>query len=274
MAKNSSPVRDWPFTVELAEVGHLFADHRYQRPPQAPFIDKMVNSFDETLVGVLDVSYRPRNSSRIYAILDGLQRFEAIKKVGKTTAYVAVYEGMSVADEAMFFYRKNKDRRSVHPFYSFRARMVAGDEKAIDINRIVESEGYKLEVGAIPPDNLTAIRAVEEAYSYSSTARNESLSATLNTLRRSFYDRQGGKDGELIRGLGRFFQPFYAEEIDLPWLEDRLANENPRTILGRARDNYHAGQYRSNPVAEEIIKVYNRGRKNGKLNRNLLTKTK
>jgi len=271
MPKVSREIRDWPYTVELVGVDQLFADTRYQRPPQTVFIEKMVNSFDDTLVGVLDVASR---EDGMYAILDGLQRYEAMKLVGKTTAYVAVYGVMTLAEEAMFFYRKNKDRRSVHPYYSFRARMVAGDEKAIDINRIVESEGYRLEVGAIPPQNLTAIRAVEEAYSFQSAARSESLSATLNMLRRSFYGRQGGKEGELIRGLGRFFQPFYTEEIDLEWLEDRLSSENPRTIIGRGRDAWLAGTHHSNPVADELIKLYNRGRKNGKLNRNMLTKTR
>jgi hypothetical protein len=270
MPKVSRESREWPFIVEQADLSELFADIRYQRPPQELFIDKMVNSFDETLVGVLDVSER-RNG--MYAILDGLQRFEAMKKVGKTTCFVAVYEGMRLAEEAMFFYRKNKDRRTVHPFYSFRARMVAGDQKAREINRIVESEGYKLDVGAVPPDNLTAIRAVEEAYSFESAARTESLSVSLNMLRKTFYGRKGGKDGELIRGLGRFFQPFYDEEIDMAWLEDRLASQNPRTILGRAADAWFAGTHHSNPVADEIVKLYNRGRKNGKLNRNMLTKT-
>jgi hypothetical protein len=268
----SSPVRDWPFIVELAELNWLFVDSRYQRPPQEPFVEKLANAFDETLVGVLDVSHREGEDR--YAILDGCQRYSAMLKVAKTTAYVAVYEGMSLKDEALFFYRKNKDRRSVHPFYSFRARMVAGDTKARRIWRIVDSAGYKLDIGALPADHLTAIRAVEEAYSFESAARKESLTPTLQTMREAFYERQGGKDGEIIRGLGRFFQPFYTEEIDLPWLIDRLASENPRTIIGRARDNYYRGAYRSNPVAEEIVRLYNRGRKNGKLNRNLLTKTK
>jgi hypothetical protein len=60
----------------------------------------------------------------------------------------------------------------------------------------------------------------------------------------------------------------------MQWLEDKLIAENPLGVAARARDSYHAGTYMSNPVAEEILKLYNKGRKSGRLDRNFLTKTK
>jgi hypothetical protein len=264
---------DWPFTVELVPLDELFADSNYQRPPQEVFVDRMVNSFDDTLVGVLDASDRGNGSSPSYAILDGVQRFTAMKKVGKHTVYIATYEGMTIQEEATFFYRKNKDRRGVHPFYNIRARRVAGDEKATEIFGIVEAHGYKLDVSGTPENSLPAIRSIEHAYGYSSAKRTESLSPTLRTLRKTWHGRRGGKDSALISGLGRFFQPFDDNEIDLEHLIDRLSDENPRTIVTRARETYFTRAYSANPVAEEIIKIYNRGLKRNRLNRNLLTKT-
>src|SRR5262252_750846 len=135
---------EWPFAVELLPLADLLVDHKYQRPPQQAFVDKLISEFDETLVGILDVAHRGNGT---HAILDGAQRYQALLKF-KQTAWCAVYKGMSLAEEAMFFYRKNRNRRSVHPFYQFRALMVTGDKQSLAINKIVEDTGYKLGIAA------------------------------------------------------------------------------------------------------------------------------
>jgi hypothetical protein len=252
---------DWAFTIELVPVSKLTVDLSYQRPPQEKFVEKIISEFDETLVGALDVS--DRTSSGIYAILDGAQRFQAIQKF-KGTAWCAIYRGMTIADEAMFFYLKNRNRRSVHPYYQFRALIVTGDKQAVAINRIVTSESYKLGIAGIPDDTITAVRAVEETFNMSSVARKESLSSALRTMRACFYGRKGGKEGELIKGLGRFFQPFENNEIDLEWLFSKLADQNPQLLLGRASDKADVTRHpRAYWLARDIVDIYNRGRKAG-----------
>lgn len=254
---------DWPFTIELVPVSRLTVDLSYQRPPQEKFVEKIISEFDETLVGALDVAERTRSHVISYAILDGAQRFQAIQKF-KGTAWCAIYKGMSIADEAMFFYLKNRNRRSVHPYYQFRALIVTGDKQAVAINRIVTSESYKLGIGGIPDDTITAVRAVEETFNMSSVARKESLSAALRTMRACFHGRKGGKEGELIKGLGRFFQPFDNNEVDLEWLFGRLAEWNPQLLLGRAIDKASVTRHpRAYWIARDIVDIYNRGRKAG-----------
>ena len=254
---------EWPFAVELLSLDDLLVDLKYQRPPQEVFVAKLIAEFDESLVGVLDVAERKNGT---HAILDGAQRYQALLK-HKQSAWCAVYKGMSLAQEAMFFYMKNRNRRSVHPFYQFRALMVTGHKPSLAINRIVEAEGYRLGIGSGQDDILQAVRAVEDAYNMSSLARGESLSPALRIMRACFYGRKAGKEGELIRGLGRFFQNFEDDLIDLPWLIDQLAGHNPQTLLGRADDKaattrpWHSRAYW---MAKDICEIYNRGRKSGK----------
>ena len=250
----------WPFTVELLQLKNLMVDLTYQRPPQENFVQQIVENFDEILVGTLDVAEREDGT---HAILDGAQRFEALKKF-KTNVWCSVYTDMDITDEAMFFYKKNRNRRSVHPFYQFRALMVTGDKKSIAINRIVKSEGYQLGIGGIPDDTITAIRAVEDCYEMRSLQRKESLSATMHILRQCYFGRKSGKEGELIRGLGKFFQPFGEDEIDTDWLIDCLSGQNPQVLLGRAADKAQVGrQPRAYHLAVDIVNTYNRGRKVG-----------
>lgn len=264
MATTRKPVKKtiastWPFTVELIPLKDMFVDLTYQRPPQETFVQSIIENFDEILVGTLDVAER----GSTYAILDGAQRFEALRKY-KTNVWCSVYKGMDIKDEAMFFYRKNRNRRGVHPYYQIRALIVTGDKTAISINRIVESEGYKLEVGGIPDNYITAIRAVEDVYAMSSLHRKESLSPAIHVMRQCFYGRKSGKEGELIKGLGKFFQPFADAEIDLPWLMDLLASQNPQVLIGRAADKAQVSRHpRAYHLAKDIVEIYNRGRKAG-----------
>jgi hypothetical protein len=261
----------WPFEVRLLPTAQLLADPSYQRPPQQSFIAKLVGSFDETLVATLDVSDREDGS---YAVLDGLQRLETLKKIGRPNVWCAVYDGMTVADEARFFYRRNRDRRSVHPFYQFRARVLMGEDRAQKIDRIVRGEGFRLNTSAAPDENITAVKATEDAYSYSSLARPESLSVTLHTIRASIFGRKGAKDGELIRGLGRFFQPFYDDELDFPHITEILQEVGPLNLIGRAKDKASGSRHGKSAgyeVARELLAIYNQERKTGKLSARMLT---
>src|SRR5262245_56365731 len=188
-------------------------DDTYQRPPHHEFVSREAARFDPELVGTIDVSHRhgqssDRNKSRaargVYAILDGQQRYLMMQIVGKTACYCTVYEGMEIPDEAAFFYRKNKDRQTMKPYFSFRARRVAGDEDAAEIVRIVESEGFTLGPQSNEEDVIGAIRSIEQVYAMSSEARDQSLSNTLFTVRESFKGRRDCFNSTILTGLGRF----------------------------------------------------------------------
>jgi hypothetical protein len=262
---------EWPFEVRLLLISDLIADPKYQRPPQEAFIEKLVGMFDDTLVSTIDVSERADGT---LAILDGLQRVETMRKLGRLTVWASVYDAMSLQDEARFFYRRNRDRRAVHAYYQFRARVLMGETQAQAIDKIARAENFRFDVNSSTDDRIGAVRAAEDAYSYSSLARSESLSAALRTIRASFYGRRQAKDAEILRGLGRFFQPFYDDEIDHEHLYSILAEVGPVNLIGRAKDSApktvttslrHGGL-----LAREVLTLYNRGRSK-KLSQRILT---
>ena len=253
--------QEWTFRIELVPIQKLFADPKYQRPPQTLFVTKLVETFDPTLVGTLDVSARADGR---YALLDGLQRHSALTKLNYEDVWCAIYDGMSISDEASFFYRRNRDRRSVHPYYQFRARVLMGEDLAKGVDRAVRAQEFKLHVNANPDDHISAIRAAEDAYTYSSLTRPESLTPALRAIRASMYGRKGAKDGNLIRGLGRFFQSFSDDEIDYDHLYDVLAEVGPMVLIGRVADRSTykgagGGKGSSLSFAREIAELYNKG---------------
>lgn len=225
---------EWPYEVKLIKLDELFADEAYQRPVHELFARDLTLKFDERLVGVIDVSLRKDGRG---AIMDGLQRTTAMREVGKQSCYAAVYRGMTLAEEAEFFFHKNRDRKAIHPYYHFRARQVAGDDTAKAINAIVERYGFKLAVGAVQPNHIAAIKAVEKVYSWYSPFRDECLTPTVETIKGLWQGRKAATDGELIRGLGRFFQVYADTEIQFDHWHEVLAELGPQLVIGRAKDS-------------------------------------
>jgi hypothetical protein len=226
---------EWPFRVELLPLDRLIVDRdAYQRPVSWPFVRREAARYDASLVGTIDVAQRSPSS---FAILDGQQRSEIVRLVGKTTIWCSIYAGLDVQSEALFFLRKNRDRKTMHPYYTFRALLTAGDETSIAINQIVERHGYKLAITAPRDDrttNIAAITAVRTAYSRKMPDGTPTLEPTLELLRKSTFGRQGGQDGILIRGLSRVLVE--RPDVDLEVIGRHLLENGPELVLGRARD--------------------------------------
>lgn len=251
---------EWPFEVGLVYLADLIVDETYQRPPDAKFIKDIAANFDPTLVGTIDVNARWNGT---FAVLDGQQRVGGMTEVGKTACYCSIYQGLSIEDEAGFFFRKNKDRKTMLPFYSFRARAVAGDQEAITIQQLVEAQGYKL--GGKSDDNETigSIRGVEASYRYSSEHRNESLTPALRTIRATGIPGTGRKgifDATVIQGLARLWQHYGDEEVERSILADYLAEIGPVNFIGLVRERQAAGIKHAQPwtSARVLAENYNR----------------
>lgn len=267
---------EWPFEVGLVYVRDLLVDDTYQRPPHHRFISEMAANFDPTLVGTIDVNAR---KGGVFAVLDGQQRLGAMTQVGKTACYCSIYTGMSIQDEAGFFFRKNRDRKSMKVYYAFRARTIAGDAEAIAIRDTVEAQGFTLGESSNERDVIGAIRAIEIAYSYSSPHRDESLTPALVTIHKSVFGRKGSLDAWLIQGLGRFWQNYADSEVDQKIVQETLSELGPTNFLGRVREKQvtsSTGGVRgvSQPwvAARVLVDEYNRRKRKGARGRNFAGK--
>jgi len=250
---------EFPFTLEVVALDSCFLDDRYQRPVDENWVQKnIVEQYDPGQIGAIDVSARANGE---YAVLDGGRRWTGLGIIGTKTIPCCVHYGMSLADEARFFYKKNKDRQNVHPYYQFRARLVMGDRTAKKIQKIVQESGYKLYASSSTQDDIPAIGAIEAAYGMKSVARDESLTPTLATMRRCFLGRDKGTDGQIIRGVARFFQNYYDDEIDVEALDKVLTGLGPGLLLGRAQDQLASGRGGGSLMAaigRVMLDLYNR----------------
>lgn len=251
---------EWPFTVELLPLDAMIVDRAYQRPTEERFIAGMVDDFDETLVGAIDVS--DRKGTDVYAILDGQQRWEALKRVGKRTCYAATFADMDLQDEAGFFYRKNKDRRTMQGYYGFRARVVAGDLGAISVQDTVEAEGFRLGPKTDHEDVVASVAACETAWTWSSEHRDESLTPALRTIRENWRGQKGSLQSSTILAFATFWRAYPDEIVDEQTLKDSLGFlSTPTNLINLGREKRNQFPSLAVAMAEHLAETYNRRRK-------------
>jgi hypothetical protein len=229
-------VSEWPFEVELLDLADLIVDHTYQRPVEERFVRIMAQDFDETLVGCIDVSER---EGGVYAILDGQQRFEVMKLNGKTTCFASVFTDMTLQDEAGFFFRKNKDRRAMKGYFGFRARVIAGDPAANEVEEVVRTAGFALGPVTDHTDVIGAVIACEKAMILNSPVRRDCLSPALRLIGAAWRGRDYSLNGTVIVGLAQFWKAFADEEVEwerlLGVLQGEIAGPRNMVSLGRER---------------------------------------
>ena len=120
----------------------LQIDYAYQRTniTSAKTL-KISKNWSWFLCGTLAVTKR----KGIYYVVDGQHRkLAADKREDVSTLPCLVYKSKGVAQEAQSFYDKNTSKSAVSSSDKFRALLVAGDEHAIAINKLIEGSDYTI----------------------------------------------------------------------------------------------------------------------------------
>ena len=139
------PVRGTPPSIEWVSVAELVVDDEYQRSIDNETSQRLIASiaahWDWRLCMPLAVS---RRADGRY-VIDGQHRLAAARlrpDIPHLPCCIATYEGP--ADEAAMFVAANRARKAISRLDDFHAALVAGDEDAIEVNKIVEAAGLKV----------------------------------------------------------------------------------------------------------------------------------
>lgn len=247
-------VRPKPFVTALP-VGALFADPTYQRELDDLRVQRMIDEFDQALVGVLEVSDRGDNR---YAILDGQHRWAACSEVDSSMHVVCqVHRGLTVADEARVFYEVDVRRRALSGWDRWKARRGAGDAVVLAIEQIVEDAGLKVDP-ASKDGNISATGAIEKVYT---VAGPSTLVSTLNILREGFGAVRDAFDGSMIQAVAMILTTYGTDELDVQRLVEQLQTIPPRQVKSKAQALKEAHRAEMPRLyAAVIIDRYNAGR--------------
>lgn len=213
-------------TVDFDAVGtdKLIIDGRYQRQLNEHRVGRMVEQWNPSLLGTLEVSERENGT---YAVFDGQHRLSALKALGIKKAPCIVHRGMGAQQEAELFVKLQRDRRPPTPVERFKAQVFSGDSEAVKIADAITLAGFR--VGT----NIGDLRAIASVERVASRHGHDILLKTLVTIRDAWYGDEYALDGTIIGGLASVLDD-YADRWDERHT-NRLRTQAPIDIKRNAK---------------------------------------
>lgn len=249
----------WPYRFELIALEQLFVDDAYQRPLSS-FAKRIVDNYDEAMIGTLIVSERSGRARKRFAIVDGQTRWHGMRERGEPVAPCLVYVGLSRQQEAQLFARLQIERRGMATFLRFRAALVSGNEEALGIAQTVRNAGFKM-AGDGDGSGIKSIAAVEWIY-----RRDPHLLTVVLMVIGEAWPLSNGEDigergrGEILKGIARFIRE---QEADPARLAQRLRGVTPAQLRLRAnslREGSGSSGSFDRHVKDALLGIYSKGR--------------
>ena len=240
-------------SIENIRPSTLTADMDYQRDPKRRYkkIEAMVVKYDRRLIGVLHVCKRDSGHTMV---IDGLGRKTVMAMVGddEPVPCVVHHHIKTLKQEAEWFLRLNPDEvAKVTPNQKFIARISAGDQEAIAINREAVGGGLAVYGGG---KNGISIQSA-------SALHNLGVLERVGFIKRAAWPNLK-VSGTIYVSLGGFVGA--AVGLNEARLRDVLAKYPPDMLIGLTRAefgvmNIDHQRDQSPRVARTILKIYNKG---------------
>lgn len=258
------------FTVETLPANLLEVDPGVQRKLNESRVAKIAADFHESALGVFIVSARRSldalsdKTSVRYVVLDGQTRLHALRKFAGTESTAMpvvcqVFHGLTRAEEAEIFIEHN-DRAAVRKIDLFRLALVAGQDWAVNLNKLVTRHGFEPNDSAPPERRFTAISTAQRILRL--PEGDVALDKAFEFIARSWGHRVNAASAEAVDGLGLLFHR-HGENVDVVGFAKKLAStDTPQTFKANVL-NYRAtmGVSRTEASYRYVLRVYNSGRR-------------
>lgn len=243
------------FVVEDLHMGS------YQRHQVPRLVTAIGADFDFILAGVIVVSLR----DGIYYVVDGQQRVSGARIAGVKALAGLLVEGLSEAQEAGLFRRLNEARVAVSAVHKFNAAYIEGTDWAIQITRIVEEAGGKIDVVHGQSDlNIRAVATLRQIFYREGS---EGLAWVLRVVGEAWGEvTSGTAEGRVLAGLVYFYAA-HRDSINTDRLIGELAKLDPATLNRTARGLTEISSNSTGQIAmyKALVKTYNATRRGRKL---------
>lgn len=211
----------------------LKIDGSYQRSINDGRVRYIAKNWNHSACGVIYVSMR--DDGGLY-VIDGHHRVEAAKRAHVDGLPCCVYVGLSQEQEAEVFVRVNHGHGPVKAIDVFRARVRAGDQKALNILTAANNAGVEISRDSgghsiTGHSHTRAVSAIEHEYDRGGAVH---LHALLRTLCIAFPGNQKALSAGPIRGLGAFMR-HYDDTFDRGRLIDRLSETGINKLQQQAK---------------------------------------
>jgi len=200
----------------------------YARPLSAGRLNRLRRDWDPFAVGSLVLSRRADGS---IWIIDGNHRRVVAYEQGILQLPAVLFSDLERSREADL-YTKLGTVLGQTPLTRFQSKIVAGDPAALDIVRIVEAQGLRINITTshYAHANIQAVARVEWIYARSGP---EALDWVLGLLADAWDGERDSLSELMLEGVFQFWLR-YAETVDTDKLADLLAGMGVQALNDRA----------------------------------------
>jgi hypothetical protein len=229
-----------------------------QRDLNPARVKTLVAEFDLDQIGILTVSKR----DGYFWIIDGQHRKAALVEIGYGDQQVQcdVYEGLTEADEAEMFLRRN-NTLTVTSYSKFKVGVRAGRPDEVAIDRTVRALGLRVSNGTAV-GSISAVGTLRKVFTRDG---NDVLRRALAIIRDAYGD--AGLSANVIDGIGMLVHRYDGVIRDTEAVAKlRTAPGGVVGLTNRAEVVYRAtGSQRPHCIAAAAVELINRGQGGKKL---------
>ena len=218
--------------LRIVAVADLQVDPSYQRCVK-PNHKKIARDFDPNALGVPLVGQREDHS---LWIVDGQQRVEALKLLGKVNVRVEVFASKGPEHEAHVFKLVNCNRTKLHSLEEFWAKVRALDDDSLILKRTVEQEGFKIvgrgneRLSGKDGSETNGLACVNTLARYLHLHGPDAVRFALRIVRTHWGSDPNARTSHVLAGLSRFWSG-HRDDLDEARLGARLVTTTPSKIL-------------------------------------------
>ena len=230
-----------------------------QRDLSPARVQKLAREMNLDAIGTLHAVEYEINGIKGIWIIDGQHRLEALTKLQLQDWEVVVHIHSAVKDDAKAseLFIKLQDRLSMNAWARFKNAFQAGEAFALDIVRIAEQNGLKVEQHGQQAGTLVCVSTLTKVWKRDNGV---TLEAVINILTAAWGQRDiNAVDGRLIDGMAEMVAK-HSQDIDRKHLIARLAGYagGPDKLL---RDSRHWLEFSGNRVGRsvymQLVQIYN-----------------
>lgn len=259
--------------VEWLKVSDLEVNESYQRNIRQRRLTKLIEEFDISLLGTLDVHRVPSGRGGFHNfIYDGQHRWRACLARGLGDQEIPCNVRMFGSQQAAEMFRRlNRDRIPITAYDDYKAGICARDPEMLELQGILEFSGWDVSAHNSKAESrgtAVSITAVATLVEVMRRTNKDVLRVVLKAMKEAWSDKEDVSVGAIIRGVAQFWC-VHEEELDPGYdnLKRILANTDPHTLILDARSHKRHRQWSfSSFVAWALMMSYNRNHRRGQLN--------
>jgi hypothetical protein len=230
-----------PYVLAIP-VTDVFVDHSYQRPLDRKRAEHMAATFDQRLLGIIEVSDRGEGQHPRYAVIEGQHRWAALTLREPRGAVAArVHTGLTLAEKARLFHDIDTHRRRLSTWDRWKARRAQREAAVTAIEATAARIG--LRVDDAPKDGNVRCTSTLEKIARS-RGGHALLKDSLQLLHDTWGQQQAVYDAALVAGTALFLDEFGDQEtFECEHLVDALIDLPPNKVGFFAREKKANGNH-------------------------------